>query len=172
MAGRCPYKNQKKKKLGQPISRVLYLAIIYLDALSPTRSSDLPSGRRRAAALFALSWSCSGWGLHGKHVTMPPGELLPHHFNLTTASPVSAVCFCCTFPIVTYARRYLASSPYGARTFLIRPADARNCLNYPSSQSLYHESPLSIELKFVIQWTLPCGNAVSIGCVHYTTAFL
>ena len=63
--------------------------------------------------------SCSEWGLHGSCVTTVPCELLPHNFNLTTALPVSAECFCCTFPIVTYARRYLASSPYGARTFLI-----------------------------------------------------
>ena len=65
------------------------------------------------------------------HNSRDDGELLPHHFNLTTALPVSAVCFCCTFPIVTYARRYLASSPCGARTFLIHPEDARACLNYP-----------------------------------------
>ena len=43
--------------------------------------------------------------------TQPPclqdaGELLPRHFNLATALSVSAVCFCCTFPIVTYAGRY------------------------------------------------------------------
>ena len=38
-----------------------------------------------------------------------------------TISPLpleAAVCFCCTFPIVTYAGRYPASSPCGARTFL------------------------------------------------------
>ena len=121
----------QSKSFGQLVSRVLYLAIIYLDVLSPARSSDLPLGRRRAAALTALSWSCSGWGLHGNYVTITPGELLPHHFTLTTALSVSAVCFCCTFPIVTYARRYLASSPCGARTFLIHPEDARDCLNYP-----------------------------------------
>ncbi len=57
------------------------------------------------------------------------GELLPHHFNLTTALPVSAECFCCTFPIVTYAGRYPASLPCGARTFLM--PKARDRLVYP-----------------------------------------
>ena len=127
------------KSFGQPVSRVLYLTIIYLDVLSTVRSSDLPLGRQRAAAFYALSWSCSGWGLHGMHVTIPPGELLPHHFNLTTALPVSAVCFCCTFPIVTYARRYLASLPCGARTFLIHPEGARNCLDYPKRRIVYYK---------------------------------
>ncbi|MDD3874346.1 MAG: hypothetical protein PHE01_09185 [Methanosarcina sp.] len=46
------------------------------------------------------------------------GELLPHHFNLTSANGRWAVCFCCTFPKVTFARRYLAPLPFGARTFL------------------------------------------------------
>ena len=49
-----------------------------------------------------------------------PGELLPHHFNLTTALPVSAECFCCTFPTVTCGGRYPSSLPCGARTFLMR----------------------------------------------------
>ena len=136
------------KSFGQPVSRVLYLAIIYLDVLSPARSSDLPLGRRRAAALTALSWSCSGWGLHGNYVTITPGELLPHHFTLTTALSVSAVCFCCTFPIVTYARRYLASSPYGARTFLIHPEGARNCLDYPKLCLLYHFQGARVYYRF------------------------
>ena len=35
---------------GQDISRVLYLTIIYLDIPLPACSSDLPSGRQRAAA--------------------------------------------------------------------------------------------------------------------------
>ena len=78
-------------------------------------------------------WSCSGWGLHGLYVTIYPCELLPHNFNLTTALPVSAECFCCTFPIVTYAGRYPASLPYGARTFLIHPEDARDRLSYPNN---------------------------------------
>ena len=47
------------------------------------------------------------------------GELLPHHFNLATALPVSAECFCCTFPTVTCGGRYPSSLPCGARTFLM-----------------------------------------------------
>lgn len=117
--------------IGQDVSRVLYQTIIYLGLPLPTGSCDLPSGQRRAAAFARPIWSCSGWGLHGRYVTIPPCELLPHNFNLTTASPVSAVCFCCTFPIVTYAGRYPASSPCGARTFLIYPEDIRDCQSYP-----------------------------------------
>lgn len=63
---------------------------------------------------------------------MLPCELLPHNFNLTTALPVSAECFCCTFPIVTYAGRYPASSPYGARTFLMYSEGTRDCPSYPN----------------------------------------
>ena len=95
-------------------------------------TSRAATGRR----LFRPAWSCSGWGLHEKYVTIPPCELLPHNFNLTTALSVSAVCFCCTFPIVTYAGRYPASSPCGARTFLIHPEDARDCLSYPNNLSV------------------------------------
>ena len=56
-----------------------------------------------------------------------------------TSSPLprmAAVCFCCTFPIVTYAGRYPASSPYGARTFLmtLRP---RDCLDTQSPSFNY-----------------------------------
>lgn len=29
-------------------------------------------------------WSCFRWGLHGRGVTSNAGELLPHHFNLTS----------------------------------------------------------------------------------------
>ena len=43
---------------------------------------------------------------------------------------VSAECFCCTFPIVTYAGRYPASLPCEARTFLISRC-LRNRLLYP-----------------------------------------
>ena len=40
--------------MGKPISRVLYLTIIYLDQPLLTGSSDLPTGRQRAAAFYAL----------------------------------------------------------------------------------------------------------------------
>ena len=90
-------------------------------------TSRTATGRRFPCPI----WSCSGWGLHGRYVTIFPCELLPHNFNLATAWPVSAVCFCCTFPIVTYAGRYPASMPCGARTFLIHPEDARDHLSYP-----------------------------------------
>lgn len=92
--------------------------IIHLEQLSLAASSDLPTGCDGPPHFIPFLV------LLRMGFTRPPclhdaGELLPHHFNLTTALPVSAECFCCTFPIVTYARRYLASLPYGARTFLM-----------------------------------------------------
>ena len=56
-----------------------------------------------------------------------------------TISPLpleAAVCFCCTFPIVTYAGRYPASSPCGARTFLTAHEALRDCLSYPSKNRI------------------------------------
>ena len=109
--------------------------IIHLEQLSLAASSDLPT-------------SCDGpphfmpiLVLLRMGFTRPPclhdaGELLPHHFNLTTALSVSAVCFCCTFPIVTYAGRYPASLPCGARTFLIYPEDIRDCQSYPKNYNI------------------------------------
>jgi len=40
--------------VSKPISRVLYLAIIYLGLSSPAGSSDLPFGKRRTTAFQAL----------------------------------------------------------------------------------------------------------------------
>ena len=80
------------------------------------------------------------------------GELLPHHFNLTTALPVSAECFCCTFPTVTCAGRYPAFLPCGARTFLIHPKDARDCLPYPK-----YKIQLFLEI-YIIQTTFCKGQ--------------
>ena len=123
----------KKNVLGKPISRVLYLAIIYLGLPLLTGSCDLPLGRRRATAFGPCLV------LHRVGFTRPTclhaaGELLPHHFTLATALPVSAVCFCCTFPTVTCAGRYPAPLPFGARTFLMqsmRPSDLpKTCLFY------------------------------------------
>ena len=71
--------------------------------ISARSSGPLP-GQGRAAPLCPPTLLRMGF-------TQPPrlrdaGELLPRHFTLATALPVSAVCFCCTFPIVTYAGRY------------------------------------------------------------------
>ncbi len=106
------------------------------------------TGRR----FFCPIWSCSEWGLHEKYVTISPCELLPHNFNLTTALPVSAECFCCTFPTVTCAGRYPAFLPCGARTFLIHPKDARDCLPYPK-----YKIQLFLEI-YIIQTTFCKGQ--------------
>ena len=104
----------------------------HLSWLPVTSKLMRPTSRAATGSrLLRPFWSCSRWGLHERYVTISPCELLPHNFNLTTALPVSAECFCCTFPTVTCAGRYPASSPCGARTFLMHPADARDRLSYP-----------------------------------------
>ena len=92
--------------------------IIHLEQLSLAASSDLPSGCDGPPHFIPILVLLR-MGFTRPLRLRNAGELLPRHFNLTTTLLVSAVCFCCTFPIVTYARRYLASSPYGARTFLV-----------------------------------------------------
>ena len=87
-------------------------------------------GRVRAAPLVA-HFVLLRMGFTRQLCLHSPGELLPHHFNLTTALPVSAECFCCTFPMVTHGGCYPSSLPYGARTFLI-PEGTR-----PSGLPLY-----------------------------------
>jgi len=42
--------------VSKTVSRVLYQTIIYLGLLSPTGSSDLPLGKRRAAAFQELAF--------------------------------------------------------------------------------------------------------------------
>lgn len=111
----------------------------HLSWLPVTRKLMRPTYRAATGRrLLRPFWSCSGWGLHERYVTISLCELLPHNFNLTTALPVSAVCFCCTFPIVTYAGRYPASLPCGARTFLMRGLSAlRPRLSDPVAEVLY-----------------------------------
>ena len=103
---------------GQTVSRVLYLTIIHLVLQLLTASSDLPAGGYGPHPLmpFSVLLRMGFTRLLCLHST---GELLPHHFNLTTALPVSAECFCCTFPTVTCGGRYPSSLPCGARTFLM-----------------------------------------------------
>ena len=114
--------------MSKSISRVLYLTIIYLGALSPMRSSDLPSGKRRAAAFQALvpknnclpTWSCSGWGLHGQHVTM---------------LPVSSYLTISTLPV-----------PYGHR----RCVSVALSLKSPSPDVIWHPCPMELGLSSLI----------------------
>jgi hypothetical protein len=124
--------------MSNPISRVLYLAIIYLGIPLPACSCDLPSGKRRAAAFQALCAAAQlppclvllqmGFTLTQNRYR-PAGELLPRLFTLTACA---AVVFCCTILRVTPTGRYPASSPFGARTFLMKrnPFRSRDCLDY------------------------------------------
>ena len=127
------------------------MTIIYLDLPLLTSSSDLPSGRQRATASIPCLVLLR-MGFTRPTCLHAAGELLPHHFNLTTALPVSAECFCCTFPTVTCAGRYPAFLPCGARTFLIHPKDARDCLPYPK-----YKIQLFLEI-YIIQTTFCKGQ--------------
>jgi len=55
-------------------------------------------------------------GVYTRH--MLPYIPVSSYLTISPLPHEAAVCFCCTFPIVTYAGRYPASSPCGARTFL------------------------------------------------------
>ena len=90
------------KKHEQSVSRVLYQAIIFLGPLSPKASSDLPSGKGRAAPFQAvcLAAPASLFGLAPDGVYMDAfrcrkaGELLPRLFTLALAGG----CFLLHFP--------------------------------------------------------------------------
>lgn len=112
----------------------------------------LTLGRQRATALYDPFLVLLRMGFTRPSCLQNAGELLPHHFNLTTALPVSAECFCCTFPTVTCAGRYPAFLPCGARTFLIHPKDARDCLPYPK-----YKIQLFLEI-YIIQTTFCKGQ--------------
>ena len=93
----------------QAISRVLYLIIIYLDTPSLMCSCD-PPHRANSEQLFLLPLLILlQMGFTRPIYYYTAGELLPRHFNLTTASLFRRNIFCCTFPMVTHARRYLGS---------------------------------------------------------------
>ncbi len=133
--------------MSNPISRVLYSAIIYLGILLPACSCDLPSGKRRAAAFQALYANAQlppylvllrmGFTLTRDRYR-PAGELLPRLFTLTA---FAAVVFCCTILRVTPTGRYPASSPFGARTFLMKRNSfrSRDCLDYSWVFILYNK---------------------------------
>ena len=123
--------------------------IIWADRKPGSVSDDHPSrtavacslmrhtfGRVRAAPLKA-HFVLLRMGFTRQLCLHSPGELLPHHFNLATALPVSAECFCCTFPTVTCGGRYPSSLPCGARTFLMR--NARDRLVCPKLLIYYNQ---------------------------------
>ena len=91
-----------KKQYEQPVSRVLYEAVIFLGPLSPEDSSGLPPGKGRAAPFQAvrLAAPASLFGLapDGVYTDAPccqrTGELLPRLFTLTLAGG----CFLLHFP--------------------------------------------------------------------------
>ena len=116
---------------GKTVSRVLYLAVIYLGGPLPDRSSHLLRTAGPAlcppAVLLRIEFTASD-------SLQPMGELLPRLSILTGWSEKSlpAVYFCCTFPEVAFGGRYPLSLPCGARTFLTADLSAspRDCLFY------------------------------------------
>ena len=117
--------------MSKTVSRVLYLAVIYLGGLLPDRSSHLLRTAGPAscspAVLLRIEFTASD-------SLQPMGELLPRLSILTGWSEKSlpAVYFCCTFPEVAFGGRYPLSLPCGARTFLMADLSAspRDCLSY------------------------------------------
>ena len=118
------------------VSRVLYLAVIYLGGPLPDRSSHLLRTAGPAicppTVLLRIEFTASD-------SLQPMGELLPRLSTLTSSTqgqalrrPLTrdeAVYLCCTFPEVAFGGRYPLSLPYGARTFLISGLSAcpRGC---------------------------------------------
>ncbi len=124
------------------VSRVLYLAVIYLGGPLPDRSSHLLRTAGPAicppTVLLRIEFTASD-------SLQPMGELLPRLSTLTSSTqgqalrrPLTrdeAVYLCCTFPEVAFGGRYPLSLPYGARTFLMTalsgtPRDRLSCLPY------------------------------------------
>ena len=115
--------------MGRAVSRVLYSTIIYLDLPSLTGSSGLPSGQVTGSHLSCPIWPCSGWGLHGQHVSM-----LPVSSYLTISTLPQPYCFDGMFLLhfpYSYLRQTLSGTlalwspdfPHVRRT--------RDCLLYP-----------------------------------------
>ena len=90
-----------------------------------------------------------------------------------TISPLpleAAVCFCCTFPIVTYAGRYPASSPCGARTFLTAHEALRDCLSYPnknrvSASNFYNVYGFVFASAIITSMSSPFAAAFALICL-------
>lgn len=121
---------------------------IYLGLPSPAGSSDLPGSRR--AALRSL------FGLASNGVYMAPPVTRRAVVSYTTFPPLphdAAVYFCCTFPGVTSARRYLASRPVKpglSSGYRLSPRVSRGCSACSSlirsliiPHSLHHDKPFA-----------------------------
>ncbi len=108
------------KVLSKTISRVMSLNG-HLSRPAVTGRLKRPT-RRQTGRLMPPVRSCFGWGLHGP-LLLPEGRwsLTPPFHPYRNA----AVYFCCTFPGVASARRYLASCP--AKPGLSSPAAFRLC---------------------------------------------
>ena len=132
------------------VSRVLYLAVIYLGGPLPDRSSHLLRTAGPAicppTVLLRIEFTASD-------SLQPMGELLPRLSTLTSSTqgqalrrPLTrdeAVYLCCTFPEVAFGGRYPLSLPYGARTFLMTalsgtPRDRLSCLPYYFTGGISH----------------------------------
>lgn len=81
---------KNEAKINRPVSRVLSSSrisgtssIIYLDPISLTGSSNLPSGIERAALMLRFIWSFNSQGLPFCYVAIAERELLPHIFTIS-----------------------------------------------------------------------------------------
>ena len=110
-------------KISKPISRVLYLMVIYLGFLLPKSSCDIQ--KILAGSLMDFCLAPSGV-YRDAFCRQKAGKLLPY-LSILAEIPFllkkSAVYFCCTFLRVASTGCYPALLPCGARTFLMFPCD-------------------------------------------------
>ena len=90
--------------------------IIYLDRKFRSGSSRLLKDLR--VTVMSFPRRCSGWGLQGRYVTVPPVSSYLAFSSLPRPEDRGGFLFCCTFLKVTFTGNCPAPSSYGARTFL------------------------------------------------------
>ena len=127
--------------------------------------------RGRARRLSPPIWPCSGWGLPDATVSRSPGELLPHHFTLTSIRQLTPVrrggMFLWHFPWGHPPWALPSILPFGARTFLIpsevnlrRHATIRPAC-FPVS-SVLARAPKRLDGYFI----LPDSDAAAVFAAH------
>ena len=140
------------------------LTAIYLDPGLLLGSSRLPG--------TVGPTYCSSTALLRIEFTAPQcshgmGGLLPHLFTLTDQVG-SAVYLCCTCPEVTLGRRYLLSSPYGARTFLICVFSycSRGCPTWSLPYCTLPQPTCQISCKFFLKRVYYINKNLKLRCLY------
>ena len=123
--------------------------------------------REQTGRLMLSVRSCFEWGLHGP--LLLPGErwsLTPpfHPYTYASVRRADAVYFCCTFPGVASARRYLASCP--VKPGLSSPAAFRLLQQRPSvwlkTYRSVSDSRENFKSQFLLSESLCHGSAFAL----------